>query len=308
MTIQISNFANSHLPAIIQLLNNEYRDSYEFIPFDEERVLAQIRRRDIRILVAEENDEVVGIIGTHADERTEEHIQWLAAEEKHDGKVIQDMLLNEIEKTVRGDNLVAMVDEGSPRINDWINRGYELEPGYQRMSAKLDGFRPIPEVAQGIKLRSLRSDEEEKLVALVNTGFGWQRIELGDLQAWKSQDPPFSEDWVQVAEVDERIVSTVVAKPDTDYDRYLHLKRGYLGPAATLPDFRNKHLASALTARAMNFLFERGMDSVRLGTSEQNVSSIALLRSLGFHVDIVRKILRKKLKNESGNLAPKCDC
>jgi ribosomal protein S18 acetylase RimI-like enzyme len=34
-----------------------------------------------------------------------------------------------------------------------------------------------------------------------------------------------------------------------------------------------------------------------LGTSEQNVSSIALLRSLGFRVDIVRKILRKDLKN-----------
>jgi ribosomal protein S18 acetylase RimI-like enzyme len=46
----------------------------------------------------------------------------------------------------------------------------------------------------------------------------------------------------------------------------------------------------------MNFLFEKGMDSVRLGTSEQNVSSIALLQGLGFQVDIVRKILRKKLK------------
>jgi ribosomal protein S18 acetylase RimI-like enzyme len=77
----------------------------------------------------------------------------------------------------------------------------------------------------------------------------------------------------------------------------MHLKMGYLGPAATVPEFRNKHLASALTARAMNFLFEKRMESVRLGTSEQNVSSIALLRSLGFQVDSVRKILRKKLKN-----------
>jgi ribosomal protein S18 acetylase RimI-like enzyme len=90
-------------------------------------------------------------------------------------------------------------------------------------------------------------------------------------------------------------VSAVVAKPDTDYNRYLRLKRGYLGPAATLPEFRNKHLASALTVQAMNLLLEKGMNSVRLGTSEQNLSSISLLRSLGFHVDIVRKILRKKL-------------
>lgn len=92
-------------------------------------------------------------------------------------------------------------------------------------------------------------------------------------------------------------MSAVVARPDTDYNKYLHLRRGYLGPAATLSEFRNKHLASALTAQAMNFLFEKGMNSVRLGTSEQNVSSITLLRNLGFQVDIVRKILRKKLKN-----------
>jgi ribosomal protein S18 acetylase RimI-like enzyme len=165
------------------------------------------------------------------------------------------------------------------------------------MSATLDGLKPIPELAEGAKLRSLRPDEEEKLVTAINAGFGWQRLELGVLETWKSEDPPFSEEWVQVAEIGQRIVSAVVAKPDTDYVEYLHLKRGHLGPAATLPEFRNKHLASALTARAMNFLFEKGMDSARLGTSEQNVSSIALLRSLGFQVDIVRKILRKDLKN-----------
>jgi ribosomal protein S18 acetylase RimI-like enzyme len=46
----------------------------------------------------------------------------------------------------------------------------------------------------------------------------------------------------------------------------------------------------------MNFLYKKGMDSVRLGTSEQNVSSITLLRSLGYQVENVRKILRKELK------------
>jgi len=295
MIIHIVDFAHRHLPAIIKLLNEEYKSSHEFIPFDEERVLSQIRIRELKILVAEENGRTVGVVGTHADERTEEHIQWLAASEEHDRKAIEDMLVSEIEKTARGDALVAMVDEGSPRIKNWIDRGYKLEPGYQRMSAKLDGLRPIPEVTEEIKLRSLRPDEEEKLIAVMNTGFGWQRMELGDLDTWKSENPPFAEDWVQVASAGERIVSAVVAKPDTDCIKYLHLKRGYLGPAATLPEFRNKHLASALTALAMNLLFEKGMDSVRLGTSEQNVSSIALLRNLGFRVDMVRKILRKTL-------------
>jgi ribosomal protein S18 acetylase RimI-like enzyme len=247
--------------------------------------------------VAEENGRVLGLIGTRLEEHSEEDIFWLAAYEGDNREIVENMLVNEVEKNAKGDTISTMIDEGSPRIGDWIDRGYVLQAGFQRMSAKLNGLKPNPAVAEGIRLRSLRPDEEEKLVEVVNTGFGWRRLELGCLEAWKSDDPPFSEDWVQIAETDGRIVSAVVARPDTNYVKYLHLKRGHLGPAATLLEFRNKHLASALTARAMNFLFEKGMESVRLGTSEQNVSSIALLRSLGFQVDIVRKVMRKKLKN-----------
>jgi ribosomal protein S18 acetylase RimI-like enzyme len=299
MTIQISELANKHLPIIARLLNEEYRGSYEFIPFNEERILSEIRKRSLKVLVARENRKVLGVIATHthAEERLEEHISWLAAKEGQNQKTIEDLLVNDVEKNAKGGNVMIMVDEGSPRIDDWIDRGYVLYPGFQEMSTKLDGLRPIPELAEGIRLRSLRPDEEDKLVAVVNAGFGWQRLEPGVIETWKSEDPPFSEDWVQVAEVGERIVSAVVAKPDTNYVRYLHLNRGYLGPAATLPEFRNKHLASALTARAMNFLFGKGIDSVRLGTSEENISSITLLRSLGFQVDVVRKTLRKELKS-----------
>ena len=297
MTIQISEFTNKHLLFVAELLNEEYRETYEFIPFNEERVLSQIRRRNLKILVAEENGRVLGLIGAHPEEHGEKNIRWLAADKVDNRTAIENMLVKEIEKRTEGDTVTAMVDEGSSRIKDWVNRGYVLEPGYQRMSAKLDGLKRIPEVPSGIKLRSLRPGEEEELVSVVNSGFGWQRLELGDLETWKSEDPPFNEEWVQVAEADERIVSTVVAKPDTDYNKYTHLKMAYLGPATTLQEFRNKHFGSALTVRSMNFLFQRGMTSARLGTSEKNVSSIALLRSLGFQVDNVRKILRKKLKN-----------
>ncbi len=294
--MQISDFTNKHLPMIVEPLNKEYRNSFEFIPFDETRVLSQIRRRRLKILVAEENDNVLGLVATHTEENGEENITYLAAVEGHNQRIIKNMLVEAVEKNVESDTVSTMVDEGSPRIYDWIERGYVLNPGYQRMSAKLCALKPIPKVDEDATLRSLKPHEEEKLVAVVNAGFGWQRLEHGDLNTWKSEDPLFNEDWVQVAELSGRIVSVVVAKPDTDSIKYLHLKRGYLGPAVTLTEFRNKHLASALTARAMNFLFEKGMDSVRLGTAEQNVSSIALLRSLGFQVDVVRKILRKKLK------------
>jgi ribosomal protein S18 acetylase RimI-like enzyme len=297
MMIQALEFATEHLPTVVKLLNDEYRRSHEFVPFDEERVLSQIRRRGIRILVAEENGSVLGLIGTHPEERSEENISWLAVREGSDRRTVENMLVNEIERKAQGDTVITTVDEGSSRINDWINRGYDLNPGWLRMSAKLDRLKPIPKIAEDIKLRSLRVGEEGKLVEAINTGFGWRRLDLGGVESWKSEDPPFSEDWVQVAETGERIVSAVVARPDTDYNKYLHLHRGYLGPATTLPEFRNKHLASALTTQAMTFLFKKGMNSVRLGTSEENISSITLLRTLGFRVDNVRKIMRKKLKN-----------
>jgi ribosomal protein S18 acetylase RimI-like enzyme len=294
MTAQITEFAKKHLPAIVSLLNDEYRDHDEFIPFDEERVQSEIRSRRLRLLIAEENGKVLGLIGTHSHENTEEHVTWLAASKGQNQKAIENMLVKAAEKNGKASAVLIMIDEGSPKIADWINRGYALEPGFQRMSAKLNGLRPIPKVDEDTKLRSLRGDEEEEFVEAVNRGFGWKRLERGDLETWKAEDPPFTEEWVQVAEVNGRIVSIVVAKPDTDSMEYLHLNRGYLGPAATLPEFRNKHLASALTARVMNFLYEKGMDSVVLGTLEQNVSSIALLRSLGFQVENVRKILRKE--------------
>ena len=295
--IRVLEFENEHLATVVRLLNDEYRDSHEFVPFDEERVLSQIRRRGIGIFVAEENGSVLGLIGTHLEERQEEHISWLAVRKGSDRRTVEDTLVTAVERKAEGDTVITTVDEGSSRINDWINRGYDLNPGWLRMSAKLDHSKPVPKTAEEFNLRSLTVGEEAKLVEAINTGFGWRRLELGAVENWKSEDPPFSEDWVQVAETREKIASAVVARPDTDYNKYLHLKQGYLGPATTLPEFRNKHIASALTVQAMNLLLEKGMNSARLGTSEQNISSITLLRTLGFQVDNVRKIMRKKLKN-----------
>ena len=295
MTVKISNFDRKHLRFVAGLMNEEYEGSPEFVPFDEERFLSETQRRHVRVLVAEDDGQVVGFIGTHADNGGED-IHWLAARKTLEGNVVRDMLVNEVERNAKGNSIMRMIDESSPEIEEWESRGYVLEPGFQRMTAELRGPTRVPEVDEGIRLRALRRGEEAEFVKTVNAGFGWERLEMGDLERWKTEDPPFDEEWVQVAEAAGKIVSVVVAKPDTDYNKYLHSTTGYLGPATTLPEFRNKHLASALTARAMNLLFEKGMNKVRLGTSEKNVSSIALLKSLGFNVENVRKILRKKLK------------
>ena len=275
MTLQIVEFADNHLKPAVELLNEEYKNSREFMPFSEERIRSEIPRRHLKILIAEENDKVLGLIATHSHENLEEHVTWLTAQKGNRQQLIENALMDEFERKTGANNVMLMIDEKNPRIQALVKRGYTLEPGYRRMTAKLGGIEPIPKIAENVTLRRLREDEEKEFVEAVNTGFGHERVEIGDLKTWKSADPPFTEDWVQVAEIDRRIVSVVVAKPDTDAVKYLNLKRGYLGPAATLPEFRNMHLASALTVQAMNYLFERGMDSVRLGTSETNVSSNA---------------------------------
>jgi ribosomal protein S18 acetylase RimI-like enzyme len=59
-----------------------------------------------------------------------------------------------------------------------------------------------------------------------------------------------------------------VAHTDREFNRHYHAKHGYLGPEATLPEHQGKGLGKALTARAMNFLRERGLDQVSLYTWE----------------------------------------
>lgn len=166
------------------------------------------------------------------------------------------------------------------------------------MVASLDGAKPIPEVPVGTVIRSLKPDEEKKLVETVNSAYGWERMRNGSIARWKTEHPPFNEEWVHVAEIGGKIVSAVVSRPDTEYNEFFHARRGYLGPAATLPDYRGKNLASVLTRRVMNFLYEKGMDSVGLYTAEQNTLSVMLLRKLGFKVGhqwkFMRKILMKK--------------
>jgi len=75
--------------------------------------------------------------------------------------------------------------------------------------------------------------------------------------------------------------------------------RGYLGPAATLADRRRQNLASALTCQAMNFFFEKGMNSVALHTSEQNVASITPLQGIGFMIGHCWKFMREDISQWS---------
>jgi ribosomal protein S18 acetylase RimI-like enzyme len=298
MSFQIRRSTEKELPKIIKMINEAAKDAYEYRPYDENMLRQWMQESNLTILVGEENEKIIGLIA-YEDSHFGEEIEWLTVPERPDRKLVEKNLISEAEKLVKRGKVFTVVDEGSPKTQEWIDRGYTQEGGLYHMVARLGRLRTLPLVPEEIELRSLRQEEEKEFVDAVNAGFEAERVELGDIQRWKTENPPFDEKWIHVAETNGKIVSVVVAKPDTRYNSFYKAKRGYLGPAATLPEHRCKNLASALTVRAMNFLFEKGMDSVALHTSEKNVASVALLEKIGFRVGHNWKFMRKILPQQS---------
>ncbi len=295
MTFKIRSFLNADLPFLLELLKD---------PTSEERLLythyyngnflSWVQERKIEVLVADDNRGPVGSVA-YNDGFWGEEIEWLVACETEDRNAIEDGLVIEAEKHVKRGKVFTAVNSGSPRTKEWLQRGYFQNGGLIYMVTQLTELRPFTKTPEGALLRTLKPQEEKEFVQIVNAGFEWERVKEGDIQKWKTDSPPFNEEWIHVAEIDGRLVSAVVAKPDMGYNRFFNAKRGYLGPAATLHEYRGRNLATALTMRAMNFLFEQGMDSACLFTAETNDVSQKLLRKIGFEVGHSWKFMFKQV-------------
>jgi len=294
MTAQIQSFTDKNLSSLVKLLNEARRESYEFIPINEEKLRSRIKEWDLEVLVVEEEGEIIGSVAYNNGHWGEE-IEWLCVRENPNRKYLENLLVREIEKHVKGEKIFTVVDAESLKINEWTERGYKPEGGLCHMIARLDGLKPLPKVPEGTIISSLKTEEEKDFVEAVNAGFNHERLKQGVVQRWKSECPPFSEELIHIAKLDSKIVSVVVSRPDTKHNEFFGGKRGYLGPAATLSKYRGKNLASALTRRAMNALFEKGMSSVALYTTEQNVPSVTLLRRLNFKIGYHWKFMHKNL-------------
>jgi len=295
MMVKIRKFRQEDLTELVNIINDSYKDSYEFIPYTEDSLLKEIMERKLNVLVAEEKGEIKGLISYWHGGWGEE-IDFLCVKECENQSQIEDMLLQEVEKFVSGEKLFIALGAEKIDYEKWAKRGYKPEGGLYHMTAELKELKPIPPIPKEIVLRSLKIGEEKKLVEVVNTAYGGERLTLNSIQKWKERDPIFNEDWIHVADYKGEIVSVVVSRRDIKYNSYFRAKRGYLGPAATLPEYRGKGLASALTQKAMNFLLEKGMNCVGLYTSERNKASVNLLKKLGFKVAYRWKFLTKHFK------------
>jgi hypothetical protein len=65
MVIQIRCFDGKDLPILVKLLNEKYADSYEFVPYTLDGLLSSIKEDNLKVLLAEENGEVLGSAAYH---------------------------------------------------------------------------------------------------------------------------------------------------------------------------------------------------------------------------------------------------
>lgn len=287
-------YREEDLPQLVSLVNEAYKSYYEFIPYTAEKLREELKDAQAVYIATDEQGQVRGLARLHREWYGEEIMLCVPPEpERHK---IEELLLSAIEQEAQSDEVSTVIDPANQeQLDFFISHGYQPESSFYQLIAELDEPRPIPLLPKDYSLRSLRPDEEEAFVQLVNTAYEGERLQLGALARWKAADPAFSAEWVHVAEYAGQVVAAVVARSDREFNEHYHAKRGYLGPAATLPAHQGKGLGKALTARAMNFLRERGFEQVSLYTWEGNPTALRVTKSLGFRISHSWKILYKTL-------------
>jgi ribosomal protein S18 acetylase RimI-like enzyme len=290
--MKVRAYREGDLSGLVNLWNEACRDGHEFIPYTEEKLKEQLRGAHCILVAVGKAGEAVGFSLLKREWYGEEI--RLCARPGPDREEIEGRLLAAIEQEAQTGELVTLVGaQDKERLQFFAARGYKPESSLYQMIVELTGVWPSPQLPSGYLLRSLRSDEEEAFIRVVNEAYEGERLRPGVLAQWEAEAPPFSAEWVQVAEYEGELVAAVVARPDWEFNRYYHAKRGYLGPAATLPSHKGKGLAKALTARALDFLQKQGMESVCLYTWSGNAPAQRVARSLGFRLRHEWKILTK---------------
>lgn len=290
----IRPYREKDLSELVTLFKEALQGRYEFISYNEEKLRAELEGASTVLIAVDQRGRILGLARLHREWYGEEIM--LCVQPGLECEKLEERLLSAIEQHARSSEVTVVVDaEDRERLAFFVSEGYRPESSFYQMIGELERPRPVLQPPEGYHVRSLRLDEEEALIQVVNAAYEGDRLQPGVLARWKAEDPAFSPEWVQVAEFSEELVAAVVARADREFNLYYRAKRGYLGPAATLPEHRGKGLGKALTARAMNFLREQGLGQVSLYTWSGNAPALRVTKSLGFRISHEWKILVKSL-------------
>ena len=291
--MRLQPYHKSILPKVVSLLNEAEAGSYEFIPYGEEGLQAELKEASSVLLATDDQDRITGLAYLGRQWYGETITLYIQPGQWEVG----DLLFSALEPRTQTEELSTSVDTfDRERLAFLLERGYRADSTLYQMTADLDRRRRLQHLPTGCIIGTLETDEEEALIQLANTAYAGERLRCGILAQWRAQDPSFSTEWVQVVRRDGQLVAAVAARSDREYNEYFHANRGYLGPAATLPGYRAKGLSQTLTAQAMNFLRERGMRTVCLHTWERNQPAVRLTKNLGFRVVHEWRILAKRVR------------
>ena len=165
------------------------------------------------------------------------------------------------------------------RISILEKHGFTLEPvrslQYSHPLNKQIAEHPLP---TGFSIRCVKSKNEvEQLVALHRAAFGTNNMTIEYRLAMMSTPQYIQEmDLVAVAPNNELAAFCVCGFDDPDK------KNGFTDPIGTHPSFQRIGLGKALISAGLIALKNAGADTVRLGTSNENIAMQRLANALGF--------------------------
>jgi len=165
------------------------------------------------------------------------------------------------------------------RINILEKHGFRLEPirslQYLYPLNKQIAEHPLP---TGFSIRCVKGkDEVEQLVALHQSAFGTNNMTMEYRLAMMSTPQYIQEmDLVAVTPNNELAAFCVCGFDDPDK------KIGYTDPIGTHPSYQRIGLGKALTSAGLITLRNAGVNTVRLGTSNENIAMQKLANALGF--------------------------
>lgn len=294
--MRIRAYEDSDLDSILKIANKVNKNTHEFIPLTRKSLRAWIHDSDTLMIVAEDQ-RLKGFTIAEKEwpaEPDEIEISMLCAEAGGSTASVERRLLDECWKVSAAKGIVTTLPIGDPKITLQEGWGFRLNGGLLQLTRSLRKMPPKPRLIEGARIRGLEKGEEEELVKLLNTSYARPRLTKNDLKTWIRDDPSFNYEWIQVVEYQRRLIAVGVSRRDLEYNKHYHMKRGYLGPSGTLPEFRGKGLNRAVNWHAMDFVKKQGLDSISLYTHEDNFAVLKLTQELGYTIIYHWKLLKRR--------------
>lgn len=165
-------------------------------------------------------------------------------------------------------------------------RGFTRLPGALHLVRPLDQPVPAPVLPPGFTIRpSQGAAEAEAWVRLHRLAHGTEYMTVERrLSILGADDYDPALDLVAVAP-DGRLAAYCVGTISHSQNALTGRKDGYTDPVATHPDFQRRGLCRALLYATMRLLQERGIQTARLGTSQENLAMQSAAASAGFQLE-----------------------